>query len=105
MLYEYKIQKIEDGNGVITYNVQYYEILKTKRNQKKNWRDLNNGVFDSLKEAQDKVKAEITADNRVIYERKSKEKTVLKEYVYTDIPNHIPEEQGESFCDKKGATL
>jgi hypothetical protein len=105
MLYEYKIQKVIDGNGIIDYNVQYYEIPKTKRNQKKNWRDLNNGVFDSLKEAQDKVKKEIEADNKVIYDRKSQEKTVLKEYTYTDIPNHIPKEQEESFCDKKEVTL
>jgi hypothetical protein len=103
MLYEYKIQKIEDGNGVITYNVQYYEILK--RLKKKNWRDLNNGVFESLKEAQDMVKEEIKRDNKVIYDRKTQEKTVLKEYTYTDIPNHIPVEQEENFCDKKEVTL
>jgi hypothetical protein len=104
MLYEYKIQKIIDGNGVITYNIQYYEILKNKRS-KKNWRDLTSGVFNSLKDAQDKVKEEITKDREIIYQRKSQDKTVVKEYMYTDIPSHIPEEQAETLCDLRGSTL
>ena len=39
------------------------------------------------------------ADERKILAKKNK---VLKEFNYVMVPNYIPEEQQEKFCDLKG---
>jgi hypothetical protein len=102
MLYEYKIQKIEDGNKEIKYRVIYAKVGKLRWYQTKKWKEYSStSFFSSLKDAQKFVKEEMAADRRSEYERKKQDKTVLKEYVYNPIPDHIPEKQAEKFCDLK----
>lgn len=109
MLWEYKIQKIEDGNGDESFSILMHRVGSDRWWKKKQWivpttYDLDKNFY-SLGKAQSAVKAEMKKDARTEFKSNKDKTRVVKEFYYTDIPNHIPEEQEERFCDLKGVEI
>jgi hypothetical protein len=104
MLFEYKIQKIEDGNGEVSFTVLMSRVSTHRWWRSKQWKECTtylstDDAHPTLSSAQSTVKKQMDSDARTEY-RENKNKTkILKEFVYTEIPDHISEEQEEKFCD------
>jgi hypothetical protein len=109
MLFEYKIQKIVDGNGderfdILVSNTSHHRWYKKKVWKKKDQFDgwLVQITYDTLGAAQEAVQEVIKIDNKQEYENNKSISKVVKEYSIIDIPNYISVEQQEKFCDLKG---
>jgi hypothetical protein len=109
MLFEYKIQKIVDGNGderfdILVSNTSHHRWYKKKVWLKKEQIDgwLIPIICTTLGAAQLAVRELIKVDEKQEYENNKSVSKVVKEYCITDIPNHISVEQQEKFCDLKG---
>jgi hypothetical protein len=109
MLFEYKIQKIADGNGderfdILLTNVKFHRWYKKKVWKKYKGYDgyLKEMVYDTLGKAQEAVRTYMERDKKTEYENNKSVKTVLKEYSFTKIPEYVPEEQHEKFCELGG---
>ena len=107
MLYEYKVQKVADGK--VTFDVYASKLAEQKWYKKKKWQMLDNygqrTSYPTLGEAQSVISQELENDKTTEYNNNKRKKTVLKEYTYTDVPNYIPKEQQENFCDLKGVKI
>ena len=102
MLYEYKIQKVEDANGDERFEIKQLKVANRKWYRRANWitpdrYDLRTAC-KTLGEAQSAVKKEMEADARSEHKWNKDKIKVIKEYVYTEIPDYIPEEQEEDYC-------
>jgi hypothetical protein len=106
MGYEYKIVKIVDGNNEERFVVRYTLPVKRwwKKSLSKKWMYIGD-YYNTIGEAQAFIKKEIEKDRQKEYARNRRYTKVVKEYLYTDILEYIPEEQQEKFCDIKGANL
>jgi hypothetical protein len=103
MLFEYKIQKIEDGNGEERFDIKAHKVSDQKWWKRKQWSELDRYGSDTshatLGAAQSVVKKQMDSDARTEYRENQNKTKVIKEFFYTEIPNHIPEDQEEKFCD------
>lgn len=106
MIWEYKIQKIVDGNKDESFHILASRTSEHRWWKRKDWRELDrygsDSDTDTLKEAQAIVKKEMGYDAKAEYRDNKNRRTVLKEYTFTNIPDYIPEDQEEKFCDLKG---
>jgi hypothetical protein len=103
MLWEYKIQKVKDGNGDERFNILMCRVGSNRFWRKKQWivpdRYGVKDSFTSLGRAQNVIMEEMKKDAKTEYNQNKNKTRVMKEFSYTEIPDHIPEEQEETFCD------
>jgi hypothetical protein len=105
MLYEYKIQKVINGNNEIKYKIRFRRlndgwIFVNLRKIFNVWYtfDYDSETYhDTIKKAQDKIEEEIVKDKAVERRRLAKKGKVLEEFKYKMVPNYVPEEQIEKF--------
>jgi hypothetical protein len=84
---EYKIVEFKDGHGNPKFKVKAkvgWGIFS--------WWEEWSQTKDTMQEAQDKVKEYISRE-------KDKQRVKVKEYIYTAVPNHIPDEQIGKFME------
>jgi hypothetical protein len=110
MLFEYKIQKVADGNGDVRYDIYTSNVFFQRWYKKKVWRKatsydsyLAETLYTTLGDAQEAVHGCMKRDKKQEYNNNKSVTKVLKEYMYTKIPEYIPEEQQEKFCELGGA--
>jgi hypothetical protein len=113
MLYEYKIQKLIDGNNEIRYKVKLRRlndgwIFVNFRKIFNIWHNLTwdsehnfycktGVIYYTIKDAQNIIAKEIERDKASERSRLAKKRKVLEEFKYKMVPNYVPEEQIEKF--------
>ena len=103
MLYEYKIQKLLNGNDEIRYAIKYrslgvWWIKKKLQKLFHPWTAIN-GIYKTIGAAQEKIEIELSKDKANERGRLVKQNKVLEEYNYKMVPNHIPDEQVGKFME------
>ena len=87
---EYKIVEMKDGHGSPKF------IIKAKYGWGvfSFWEKCSISTYNTMQEATDQVKEYIDSE-------KGDQRFKIKEYIYTTVPNHVPEEQLGKFMEIK----
>lgn len=86
---KYKIVEMKNGIG----NLKFKGMKRYGWGRFGFWLDYTDFHY-SMKEIQSVM-------NRIINNEKSKQQIKVKEYIYTPVPDHVPEEQSGKFMEIK----